>query len=83
MMTIAVDDGDPHPLVQGAEELDFQFRLAPCPPCDPVNVPYDDVEWHNVREISFTVTVRSVKPTRGGDYLRLTRTTTIKPRNFL
>jgi prepilin-type N-terminal cleavage/methylation domain-containing protein len=83
MMTVAIDGGEPQPLVQGAEELDFQYRLTPCPPCESVSLPYDDVEWHNVREIVFTVTVRSIKPTRGGDYVRLTRTTTVRPRNFL
>jgi type II secretory pathway pseudopilin PulG len=83
MLTVAIDGEDPQPLVGGVEKLDVEYLLTPCPPCDPVAEPADGDQWHQVREVAVRVGVISSVPNHQGDYVRLTGTTNIKPRNLL
>jgi hypothetical protein len=82
VLTVAIDDGEPHPLVHGVEGFNVKYITTPCPPCDQLNSPTAD-EWLNVREIQIEVTVRSRDRGRDGEYVRLTSRTNVKPRNLL
>jgi hypothetical protein len=82
-LMVSVDGGAPQPMVAGVEELDFRYRLEPCPPCDAIDLPGSSAEWRSVREVEMRVVARSTRQRRGGDYFHLTGTTTIKPRNMI
>ena len=83
ILTVAIDGGDPQPMVRGVEELNIQYRLAPCPPCTPVDEPANDTDWRIVREVDISIVTRSSQPGVDGQYFRTDRSATIKPRNFL
>jgi hypothetical protein len=84
ILTVAIDGGDPAPLVHGVERLDVTYLTAPCPPCEAINAPPDgDDDWLLVREVQIEVTVRARRPNRGGEYVRLTSRTNVVPRNLL
>ncbi len=83
MLTVAIDGGEPQPVVDGVETFDVQYLLAPCSPCQPVGLPASDAEWHQVREITVAVGVVSEQPGGGGQLVRLSGSTNIKPRNLL
>jgi hypothetical protein len=82
-LTLSMDGGAFEPFVDGVEEFDVQFLLAPCPPCDPVDLPQDATEWRNVRELLITATVRSRKPGQDGNFLYASGDFRVKPRNLL
>ncbi len=83
ILTMAIDGGDPTPLVHGVERFNVTYLTTPCPPCAAVNAPTTDADWLLVREVQIEVTVRARRPNRGGKYVRLTSRTNIKPRNLL
>lgn len=84
ILTVAIDGGDPSPLVHGVERFDVTYLTAPCPPCEAINAPPDgDEDWLLVREVEIEVTVRARRPSRGGEYVRLTSRTHVAPRNLL
>lgn len=83
ILTLSVDGEDPQPMVHGVEEFNVQYVTTPCPPCDVLDEPADDDEWLLVREVAIEVTVRSRERNRGGEYVRLSTRSNIKPRNLL
>lgn len=84
VLTVAVDGGEPQPLVAGVEVLDVRYRLDPCPPCDAVALPDSATEWRRVREVELRVVARSVMPKpRGGGFVRVEGATTVRPRNLI
>jgi hypothetical protein len=83
VLTVSVDGGDPHPLVNNVEVFNVRYVTIPCPPCDEIDVPADSDEWALVREVVVSITVRSSRPNRAGEYVRLSDETNIKPRNLL
>jgi prepilin-type N-terminal cleavage/methylation domain-containing protein len=83
VLTVRIDGGAAQPLVPGVEAFNVQYVTTPCPPCDTLDAPQDDEEWLLVREVAIDVTVRSRKPNRAGEYIRLTSRSNIKPRNLL
>lgn len=83
VLTLAIDGGAPQPLVPGVEVFNVQYLTTPCPPCAALDQPVTDDDWLVVREVAISVTVRSRKPNRAGNYIRLTSTSNIKPRNLL
>jgi hypothetical protein len=84
ILTVAIDGGDPSPLVHGVERFDVTYLTAPCPPCEAINAPPDGHEdWLLVREVEIEVTVRARRPSRDGEYARLTSRTHVAPRNLL
>ncbi len=84
VLTVSIDGEASQPLVAGVEEFDLRYRLDPCPPCTEVDEPSTSAEWRSVREVELRVVARSttVKP-RGGGYIRMGGTTSIRPRNLL
>ncbi len=82
-LTVAVDGRDAEPMVRGITELDIQYKMAPCPPCDSVDIPADDYQWRVVREVEIAVTARASRPGANGEPLEIENRATVKPRNFL
>lgn len=82
-LMVSVDGAAPQPMVAGIEEIDFRYRLEPCPPCDAIDLPASSAQWRAVREVEMRVVARSTLLRRDGEYFRLTGTTTIKPRNMI
>ncbi len=82
-LTVAIDGDDPQPMVRGIESFNLQYRMAPCPPCDAVDIPASDTEWRVVREVEISVTAKSDRPGSDGTYLEVENTATIKPRNLI
>jgi prepilin-type N-terminal cleavage/methylation domain-containing protein len=82
-LMVSVDGGTPQPMVAGIEELDFRYRLEPCPPCTAIDLPSSSAEWRSVREIEMRVVARSTQFSQQGAYHRLDATTTIRPRNMI
>jgi hypothetical protein len=83
MLTVSIDGGDPQPLVDGVEQFNVKYKVAPCPPCSSVNEPADADEWLLVRELDIKVRVRSRRKNRSGEWIRLVGNTNVKPRNLL
>jgi len=84
ILTVAIDGGDPSPLVHGVERFNVTYLTAPCPPCAAINAPaVGDEDWLLVREVEIEVTVRARRPSRGGEYVRITSRTHVSPRNLL
>ncbi len=84
VLTLSIDGHVAQPLVAGVEEFDLRYRLDPCPPCAEIDEPSTSAEWRQVREVLLRVVARSTttKP-RGGGYVRVSGTTSIRPRNFI
>ena len=82
-LTVAIDGDDPQPMVRGVEALDVQYRMAPCPPCDPVDIPSSDDQWRVVREVDITVRAKSSRKGHDGEHLTIENQATIKPRNLI
>jgi len=82
-LTVGVDGRPDEPMVRGIVSLDIQYKMAPCPPCDPVDIPDDDYEWRVVREVDISLTARSTRPGKDGEYLEVDNRASVKPRNFL
>lgn len=82
-LMVAMDGGSPMPLVKNVEEFNVRYVTIPCPPCEEVDEPADADQWALVREVTVRVTVRSSRPNRAGEYVRLTDETNIKPRNLI
>ncbi len=78
------DPGTIMPFAIGVEGLDITYQLnRNCPPCDVVQIPADDSEWATVQQIFLTVTARSLRTNRAGQYYHRTMTVGVKPRNLL
>lgn len=82
VLTVAIDGGEPQPLVDGVERFDVHYMQEPCPPCDAVDAPTDDDGWRRVREVAVEVGVVSREPRRAGELVTLTGGTNIRPRNL-
>ncbi len=82
-LTVAIDGDDPQPMARGIESFDVQYRMAPCPPCDAVDIPTSDTEWRVVREVEISVTAKSDRPGSDGKHLEVENKATIKPRNLI
>jgi prepilin-type N-terminal cleavage/methylation domain-containing protein len=85
-LTMSVDGGYPQPLVEGVEEFDVQYLLAPCDAsgcASMVDEPSDDDEWRQVRTVAITATVRSRRENKDGEFLRESGYVHVKPRNLL
>jgi hypothetical protein len=82
-LMLQVGDDDPTPFATGVEKMDIQYQLKRnCPTCDVVDIPNSN-EWPLVEQLFLTVTVRSDKPKRDGEFYRRTISLGVKPRNFL
>jgi hypothetical protein len=85
-LTMSVDGGPPQPLVEGVEEFNVQYLLAPCDAsgcASAVDEPGDDDEWRQVRTVAITATVRSHREDKKGEFLRESGYVHVKPRNLL
>lgn len=85
-LTMSVDGGDSQPLVEGVEEFNVQYLLAPCDAsgcASAVDEPGDDDEWRQVRTVAITATVRSHREDKNGQFLRESGYVHVKPRNLL
>ncbi len=93
VLTVAINGGMPQPLVDGVEEFNVRYLLAPCDPdcAATVDLPADTAQWLLVSEVEIKATVRSRHPNRDGEvvYARTGEEGTeseymiVKPRNFL
>jgi len=96
MLTVAIDQNSPQPLIDGAELFDVRYLLSPCSPncVGPNSAPPsgpNDPNWRLVREIEIKATVDSHKKNRQGQVVKATTGTTgqageyisVKPRNLL
>jgi hypothetical protein len=83
-LTVTVDGGSAQPLVDNVEALTVAYVTTPCPPCNQITAPAQgSSDWTLVREVAVSVTVRSAHVTRSGQYIRLSDTTNVKPRNLI
>lgn len=86
MLTVSIDGESPQPLVEGVEEFNVQYLLAPCDAsgCAAVtDEPANDDEWRQVREVAISATVRSHKEDKQGQFLRESGYSHVKPRNLI
>ena len=93
VLTVARNGFPPQPLVDGVEEFNVRYLLAPCDPncADTVDLPADPAQWLLVSEVEIKATVRSRYLNREGEvvYARTGEAGTeseyiiVKPRNFL
>jgi hypothetical protein len=85
VLTLGINGAAPMPFSFGIENLQVQYQLARnCDTtCDVVDAPADDAEFALVNEIYLTLSARSLKPASNGQYARIARTVTAKPRNLL
>ncbi|MCS6926143.1 MAG: PilW family protein [Candidatus Binatia bacterium] len=86
VLMVRIDGGAPQPLVEGVEQFDVRYLLAPCDAsgcATTTDEPADDDEWRQVREVAITATVRSHKQDRQGRFLRESGYVHVKPRNLI
>jgi prepilin-type N-terminal cleavage/methylation domain-containing protein len=86
MLTVSIDGQSPRPLVEGVEEFNVQYLLAPCDASGCATVtdePASDDEWRQVREVAISATVRSRKKDKRGQFLRESGYIHVKPRNLI
>jgi hypothetical protein len=85
VLTIAVNGAPPMPFAVGIENLQIQYQLERncSTACDVVALPANDAEFGLVRQIYLTLTARSRTVGADGQYYRVTRTVSAKPRNLL
>jgi prepilin-type N-terminal cleavage/methylation domain-containing protein len=85
VLTVAIDGGDPQPLVNGVEAFDVQYLLGPCDPdCEStVSLPSNDAEWRLVRELAIDATVRAHEENKDGVFPQESGQITVKPRNLI
>lgn len=85
ILTMAIDGGEPFPLVEGVEKFNVQYLLAPCNPdcANTVDLPTDSAQWRLVREVLIDATVSTRKSRRDGRVDQESGQITVKPRNFL
>ncbi len=87
VLTLTVNGAPPSAFVAGIENLQFQYELArncsSSSGCDVVDVPANDSEFALVNQIYITMTARSPKTLTNGQYYRVSRTVSAKPRNLL
>jgi len=93
VLTVALNGGTPQPLVDGVEEFNVRYLLAPCDPdcAATIDLPADTAQWWLVAEVAIKATVRSRHVNREGEfvYARTGEEGTeseyiiVKPRNFL
>lgn len=86
MLTVSIDGGAPQPLVEGVEEFNVQYLLAPCDAsgcATATDEPANDDEWRQVREVAIAATVRSHKEDKQGQFLRESGYVHVKPRNLI
>jgi len=85
VLTVAVNGAPAMPFAVGIENLQIQYQLERnCDrTCDVVALPANDAEFALVRQIYITVTARSRTVGSDGQYYRVTRTVSAKPRNLM
>lgn len=93
MLTVAMNGGEPQPLIDGVELFNVMYRLGPCEPtcASEVDLPADDNAWQLVQEVLIKASVRAHKPDKQGTFAVATTGKTgqvgeylsIKPRNLL
>lgn len=85
VLTMAINGAAPIPFGNGIENLQVQYQLARncATTCDVVDLPVDDSEFALVNQIYITLSARSRTTQRNGQYFRISRTATAKPRNLL
>src|SRR5262249_57311605 len=87
VLTLGVNGAAPVPFAFGIENLTLQYQLArncdTAAGCDVVDVPANDAEFALVNQIYITLTARSRTVGSDGQYYRVSRTVTAKPRNLL
>jgi type II secretory pathway pseudopilin PulG len=87
VLTLTANGAAPVPFAFGIEGLQLQYELARnCDSqsgCDVVNVPATEGDFALVNQIYVTLTARSRTPSLNGQYYRVTRTVSAKPRNLL
>lgn len=85
VLTLAINGATPMAFSDGIENLQVQYQLARncTPTCDVVDLPINDSEFALVNQIYITLSARSRTVQRNGQYFRISRTVTAKPRNLL
>jgi prepilin-type N-terminal cleavage/methylation domain-containing protein len=85
VLTLAINGATPIPFSYGIENMQVQYQLARncATSCDVVDLPADDSEFALVNQIFFTLSARSRTTQRNGQYFRISRTVSAKPRNLL
>jgi prepilin-type N-terminal cleavage/methylation domain-containing protein len=91
ILTVAINQGAPQPLISGIDIFNVQYYLGPCTPTcvSLVNLPLTN-QWQSVVEVAIKARVRSRMKDKAGNYQYVTTGRTgrgeyinIKPRNFL
>lgn len=96
MLTVAIDQGTPQPLISGIDIFDVRYHIGPCTSSTNntcaalVNLP-TAAQWPNVAKVALKARVRSQMKDKSGAYQYVVtgqtgqsgEYITIKPRNFL
>lgn len=82
-LMVSIDGRPAEPLARGITSFDVQYKMAPCPPCESVDVPSSDTQWRVVREVDIALTARSSRPGKDGRYIEIGNRGSVKPRNLL
>lgn len=87
VLTIAANGGSATPFAAGIENLTVKYQLArncdSASGCDVVDIPANDAEFAIVNQLYITLTARSRTTLTNGQYYRITKTVSAKPRNLL
>ena len=85
VLTVGINGKTPVPFAFGIENLQLQYQLARnCETvCEVVDIPATEADYALVNQIFITLTARSLRPGSNGQYYRITRTVSAKPRNLL
>jgi type II secretory pathway pseudopilin PulG len=87
VLTLGVNGNAPVPFAFGIESIKLQYELEEncdsAAGCTVVDQPANDTEFALVNQIYITLTARSQTVGSNGQYYRVTRTVTAKPRNLL
>ena len=87
VLMLGVNGGTATPFAFGIENLQIQYELnRNCDTsngCDVVDLPANDTEWSLVNQIYLTLSARSRTVTSSGQYYRVSRTVSAKPRNLI
>lgn len=86
VLTVAMDGGSAQPLVDGVEKFNIRYLLAPCTLsgcAESVDLPADNAEWAQVRQVEIAAEVSSRKERRDGQLTVESGEGTVKPRNLL
>lgn len=86
VLTVAMDGGSAQPLVDGVEKFNIRYLLAPCTLsgcAESVDLPADNAEWAQVRQVEIAAEVSSRKERRDGQLTVESGEIVVKPRNLL